>query len=245
LINSLSPIFKKLILICTVIIWLHFLYSFVLFHFHLDKGLMIKKSDPQKALLHFLKSASIEPNSFSARFQLASLYLESGDPDNSIIQGEMTVKLHPNYPHAWNNLGAAFASKGKLTEAENCFKISESLLFDNYLLHTNIGNLHRLKEEPEKALKKYELSEALGARLRANFLGMSWAYQRLGRPGSAIQSVEYGLKKLPDDEELLLELGRLYMESGDTRKAEHYLTLALWKDPDSKQARKYLHMLFE
>src|SRR5205807_1139460 len=70
---------------------------------------------------------------------------------------EQTVKLRPNYPEAWNNLGMMSAQQGQIDDAIRHFKESLRLRHDYAIALVNLGNLYRHKgslDEAEKLLHR-------------------------------------------------------------------------------------------
>ena len=66
------------------------------------------------------------------------------------------MKLRPNYPEAWNNLGMMAAQQGQADEAIQNFQQSLSLRPDYATALLNLGNVYRRQGDFEKAQKSLD-----------------------------------------------------------------------------------------
>jgi Flp pilus assembly protein TadD len=65
----------------------------------------------------------------------------------------------------------------------------------------------------------------------------------LGQPNEAIAAFRYGIEIAPDDAELYLNLGRLYVQRGEREKAREIMRQLLAKKPGDPVATRALQEL--
>lgn len=84
----------------------------------------------------------------------------------------------------------------------------------------------------EKAILHYEtLISFQGDKNGNNYIALSKAYKELGNKEKAIQTLQSGRAKFPDDANLITEELNYYLVGGQTQEAEAMLKLAVEKDP--------------
>ena len=77
------------------------------------------------------------------REELLLLQLRKNDLRDARQYLDQTVKLRPDYPEAWNNLGMVAAQESQADEAIRNFKHSLSLRPNYAIALTNLGNVYR------------------------------------------------------------------------------------------------------
>jgi tetratricopeptide (TPR) repeat protein len=95
------------------------------------------------------------PNSSILHTGLGTLLLQQGKLDEAISELQIAVKLRPD-SMAFNNLGAALSSKGRIEEAMECHK--KAIQFDpkNAEAYFNLANVLMSQEKFTQAIGKYE-----------------------------------------------------------------------------------------
>ena len=107
------------------------------------------------------------------------------------------VQLNPTKPSVHNNLGSAFMSLGKESEAKHCFETTLLLEPDNPFAHTNIGVLENKAGHHESALAHFQKAldlmpavETLDTVRNRFFMGLSQLAQ--GELDAGWANYEYG-----------------------------------------------------
>ena len=68
-------------------------------------------------------------------------------------------------------------------------------------------------------------------------------YAKLGQPNDAIAAFRYGIRTNPDDDELYLNLARIYVTMGEREKARAVLNELMERKPGNATATKALAQL--
>ncbi len=98
----------------------------------------------------YLKALAIRPESFEANRDLASAYLQVGEPDSALPYAQRATNLDPDAQPAWSNLAVAYALMNRWDDAINAYRMAAELgdLDDPVLLgladaHIRLGNYGR------------------------------------------------------------------------------------------------------
>ena len=122
----------------------------------------IKKKDYIEAKNLLKKAVLVSPQMFEANHNLAILYFQLGNLDESILYFEKSKKLKPKLPQVYFNLALAYDRKKKIDLAITNFKEVIKLEPNNYIALYNIGHLYKSK------FKTIEAEEYLNKSLDLN-----------------------------------------------------------------------------
>jgi Flp pilus assembly protein TadD len=97
---------------------------------HLSLGhALLKMERVEEAFHHYEEALGLRPGHVEVRYNLANLLLQRmGRPREAELHYRQVVKLQPDFPPAYNNLGAALFQQGRFAEAIACFE--EALRLD-------------------------------------------------------------------------------------------------------------------
>ena len=77
---------------------------------------------PEEALPHLRASVELDPRAGEARYQLATVLLETRQYKDAIEEFHAALRLMPDSVEVRNNLGVSLASQGKMDEAIDQFQ---------------------------------------------------------------------------------------------------------------------------
>lgn len=81
-----------------------------------------------EAIRAYLRALAISPNDFDANLNLATAYLQQGEPSSGLIYGQRAVKVNPNNGAARVNLGAIYAALGEHDRAVSEYQQAAELM---------------------------------------------------------------------------------------------------------------------
>jgi len=125
------------------------------FKAHYYHGLMTQigldnDGDPDLAVQAYLKALAISPQDFKANRDIASAYLQLGQPETALPYARLSTKVSPESQPAWSNLAATYSLLGKYELAIDAYRTANELgeLADPVLLgladaHIRLGNYPR------------------------------------------------------------------------------------------------------
>jgi tetratricopeptide (TPR) repeat protein len=163
-------------------------------------------SNPDQALLHFRLARRINPDEAAISFHIAQAQLKQGDTEQAKMSLEEAVRLQPNFAAAW-------------------------LLLSELAMRT--GDVDRAIEDLNSQAAQRQLPQ-----LEANLL-LSRAYALKGELDLADQTLSKLMERQSEKQSaavVLYNLGRIRLQRGRAKDAEHMASLALQDDARSQEA---------
>jgi len=152
--------------------------------------------------------------------------------EKSLILFEKALKMEPNNPDIYFQIGYCNLKLGKYEEAIKFYKKTLDLMphypeayFNLGLAYTNIGEYY----EAVKDFNMYILFESNDPEA---YLYLGIAYSSLGQPGQAIMAFERAVYLNPECAEAYYQLGSEYLQLGEYHKSLEYFKQAVRLKPD-------------
>ncbi len=158
---------------------------------------------------------------------------KQGKTDDAIEHYEKAINNSPNFYPAHNNLGTAYLSRQKFSEAQSQFEAALKANQNDVEAHFNLANVLLLTERYPAA--EHEIDEGLHRQPDSafgHFLQGS-LYSRTGRPELAEKSLQSALQLDPKMSQAYLQLVNLYLQQKRTPEAMNELEAYLKAFPDS------------
>ncbi|MGD0305070.1 MAG: DUF3857 domain-containing protein [Candidatus Acidiferrales bacterium] len=148
---------------------------------------------------------------------------------NAIASFESAVKIDPQYPEAWRELGRAHMYAREYPEAEAAFTKYLALSPNDHLAYMNMAwalfNERKYQQDVDMLLKRLDAAPLDGDALYR--LGI--AYLALHQPGKAVPVLEKSTFQFPKYTSAHFALGRAYLETHQddlaVQRFQHVLTL--------------------
>ncbi len=174
---------------------------------------------------------------------LGVLDTREGDVAAAVEKFQQALKLNPRHLLSLNNLGSAYRSLKRWSEARETLEQAIAIAPDDAEANYGLGMVYAHANDTGKA---YEyLQRALNARPdypeALNNLGV--LYMMTQRPNEAIASFEQSIRVAPTFDQGYLNLARAYAVQGDREKASTVLEDLLKQYPDHPQAKGMLEQL--
>ena len=181
-----------------------------------------------EAIAALQETIRLDPDLFLAYFSLNSIYLyEVGDLDAAIVTAERQLARNDRSARAYGQLGAAYAGKDDLRQAETAFRRAVELdprfVIDWYRL----GHTLRLQGRYDEARQAYLHILEIDPKAISAYYDAGAVSQLMGdEPGARryLQAVvvecERRLRENPRDGERQLEMAAALARLGDTARAE-------------------------
>jgi tetratricopeptide (TPR) repeat protein len=148
------------------------------------------------------KTLEIAPNSVRAHGNLARVYQERGQIEDSMREVKKTIELNPKGFKAYYNLGVILAEQGLLEEAIGAYQKTIKINPKYSNAHFNLGNIYKQQNLLEQAAEEYKKvieidPQDIEAR---NNLGVVFAIQ--GRLDDALSEWQKIIEFDPDNKEV-------------------------------------------
>ena len=185
--------------------------------------------------------AVFEPQNQANKKDLASLYLQSQQPENA-------MRIYQDLIHASSEPSRAdllsFAEISiKAGKAEKAIPIAQAFLkkdaFDGEAL-VLLCNALIAKGRNDEAIQYLEKASAIAPEKPASWLSLARIWTNLGQEDKAMQALRKAKAALPDDPEILSALGALYLANDQPTEAINVLRQAFQIDPTNTSVRKSL-----
>ena len=178
-----------------------------------------------------------------AQLRIADSYVKEGEPELAVAEYRRFLEMYPDHRHAsYAQYEIAMVYFNQIESPERGYGGAAKALQE----------FERLKRDyprnPYKDVVELRIEKCRTTMADYEFL-VGEFYMKRGSNNAAIGRFEGLLKKFPDykkEENVLLNLGITYKNSGDTEKAESYLNRLIEKYPNSRlvdNAKKELSSL--
>ena len=144
---------------------------------------------------------------------LGTLLFQQGKIDEAISELQLAVKLRPNST-AFNNLGIAVASGGRLDEAIEYHKKAIGLDPKNSEAHYNLANILLSRNKLRQAIGEYEEAVRIKPKYTKAHINLAVALMRQGRPDEAIEHFTQASKIEPNNIDVHYNLAMVLINKG-------------------------------
>jgi tetratricopeptide (TPR) repeat protein len=180
----------------------------------------------------YLISLARNPDSWVAQNNLATAWLDAGQPGRAIDYARNALRLRPNYPEAHQNLGTALMQQGSIGEAEAHFVESLRLLPENPAALLNLGNICADSGRTSEAIKHFEQALRLDPKFPDAEFNLANLLARTGHPELAEPHFRAALKLTPNSADVHCNFGNALELAGQTADAIAEYEQALRLAPD-------------
>jgi tetratricopeptide (TPR) repeat protein len=220
-------------------------------------------TDQQRHLDYLRRLVKIRPNDHDYLLLLAEELSAGRLYDELRLVLEHILAVDPDSTEAYSLRGVCWMNTNPspegLVRAEADFRRALQLNPHDAFSHYNLGKTYQLMGQPRKAIAEMEAARNLTPDRSGIYFDLALAYSRVGQPEKAAQararfetlrqetarisSLEKRCGVNPQDFDLHLELGLIYLSSGDYRRANIYLNQALALRPNDTRAQAALRRL--
>ena len=162
----------------------------------------------ERAIDSYREGLKYNPDNADLRSELGLFLMQLNRVDEGIVELEEAVKIKADSV-TYGNLGLAWAQKGQLDKAKECYARSLQLNPDNANTHYNLGNAYFTQNMPEKAIAEYRaVIRAMPNFVRAYDM-LAIVFIQTGKIEEAIAAYEQALKIDPADKNARLGLEKI------------------------------------
>lgn len=214
--------------------------------------------DQKKALSYLRRAAALQPNDGQLLFRLAMTLVAANQSGHARATLEHAVQLLPTSPDAHGLLGLCYlddpSAPDHLRNAERHLTRALELEPNHPDALLAMGRLVMHQRHPREAMRHLQRAAQQTPSRQRVFFELARACEMANELAQAEQArgkflhlkeTDLRTEKLaklcalePNNFQHHLELGRLKLDAGDWRQAEHYLRRALALRPDDGKARK-------
>lgn len=206
----------------------------------------------EEALKAFQQALRISPDPAPIYFNIAQVYLRSGDFENAEAALNRTLEVDPKNQGAFLNLGILYERQGKLEEALRAYENARDVqpaspegVNAAVSAHTVRGKSAIETENLDEALTEFKQAVALQPKNPANYFNLALLHIRRNELAEAADAFDRVITLDPSEADAYLPLAEILEKSGREQEAiETYERLiALGPEPLATRARLGLHLL--
>ena len=144
--------------------------------------------------------------------QAAKQAQAKGDYARAVAGYQAALKLMPDAPELYSNLGIAYYYRKEYEKAIEAFR--QALKRNPDLLGANLflGMAYVRTSQFEQSIKPLEKAISFNPKLRQAYINLSGSYVEVGKDEEALQVLQRAEKIFPDDVEVLYSLGSLHYQ---------------------------------
>ncbi len=204
-------------------------------------GEILSATDPAAANEAWWRALDLDPEDAEASFHLGNRLRDRGEHAAAIVHYETALRRAPDHPGVLNNLGLALDEMGEHERAEACYRQVLAVEPQHTGALANLANLLSAREAIQETAAVYDRLFAIrGDWPAAVWIRRAMAQNRVQDLAGAIDSYREAARLAPDDMQVQLHLGTLYVQQRRFADGEAALQRALELDPSNRYALSML-----
>jgi tetratricopeptide (TPR) repeat protein len=199
--------------------------------YYSDLDVRAKQGQLAQAVAYYTQILHNNPEDWDAHCQLAKAYFLQHEYDKAIEHYSQTVRIKPDYIDALNDMGVALHAAGRIDEAVVYYKKAIEIDPCTYEANANLGFVLASMGKFNEAIEHYEIAMATmdTPRIHSNYAEVLF---NLGRFEQAIAQYRKALLTMPNDPNVINELGYTLAHTGKIDEAITLYNKALRISPD-------------
>ena len=173
-----------------------------------------EKHDFVAAVPAWKKAVELNPEDARAHNNLGTALMETGKPEEALMEYRRSLELNDQSSQAHNNLGSILAQQGKLDEALEQFERAVELNPDNGRAQSNLGGALSEKGRTEAALEHLRKGVALDPKFADGQNNLGAALARAGELDEAIPHMATAVDLAPQSAGNRYNYGRVLAAKG-------------------------------
>ena len=202
--------------------------------FNFDGACKSAKGDLKGALESYKKAISIKPDYVEAFYNVAGIYHNLKQYDESIDSYKNAIALRPKYAEAYNNLGNLYLELNKNLDAIECFENATKYKVDFTEPHFNLGYVHNKLGNFNDSIEHYEKTIELHPEFAGAHNNLGKALHNKGDLHSAAFAFEQSINLASDFAEPHNNLGVVLQDLGNLEDAIQSYENSIDLMPDAK-----------
>jgi Flp pilus assembly protein TadD len=173
-------------------------------------------------------------------FKLGAAFFRAGHPDQALPYLDEVVRRSSENEQALMAIAQIQLDAGRLEDARSALRKllvvppRSAVAADSLGLHFAEHSLYA------EALSLFQRAISVQRNYASALNNLGVLYLKMGQPGDAIAAFRYGILEAPEEDMLYLNLGRVYIQSGDRDKAREVIMEWLDRKPGNKSAERAL-----
>lgn len=215
--------------------------------------LYLKKDDSNLSISEYQKAVEIEPYNPEYREDLGMAYYAQNRNDLAIVELKKAVTLDSRNVDYFKALGIMLEEENRLEEALQMLKKALEMDPDDPIAHGLLGKVYFQKGLANMAIYEYQKGLELQPTNYLFYIYLARAYSKQEKVDQAIYAFRKAIDLMPGAKGLeynrimskaYLDLGKAYIEKGDTTLAKEVLETAYKLTPSDAKITHYLGLIY-
>ena len=200
----------------------------------------LRERRPAQALDEFKKAVKLNGSNPYFQKGLGLAYTQLGRYPEAVTAFRRALELNPYYVDVRNDLGTALILSGKRLEGREEFvkAFNDPTNPTPELSARNLGQAYLEESNLAEAANWFQATLNRNKAVADAYQGLAEACFGLGRPQEAIPALEVGVKELPNNMRILVDLGEAYYRVGRFNEARARFEEVTRKDPVGEAGRR-------
>ncbi|QQS30463.1 MAG: tetratricopeptide repeat protein [Sphingobacteriales bacterium] len=194
------------------------------------------KGNTEGAVLAFKQCLMLDPNHDAAMFELARIYFESQDQEQTLLYAEKAAKTDPDNKWYQALYAETLSVNSRFDEAAKIFETLTQKFPADYDYYFDWAYMLIQAGKYAEAIKVYDALEQKIGTLEDISIQKQKLYLRIGQFDNAVLELQKLSNAFPNDMRYLLTLGELYLSNNMPDKALEVYNNLLKVSPDNPYA---------
>ncbi len=199
-----------------------------------------QRGEPKEGVDYLKRAIAINENNPETWNAYAVMLELTGQVDDAIASWNTALKLKPEYPDAFSNLGNALYKCGRYKEAQDACERALKTKPDFHAALINLGNAMVAQGKNEEAITEWKKTLATNPGNHNALINIGNALRDLGRIQESEEYCRKALSLYPDNPDALLNLGNTLNDQAQYKEAEELFRRASNIKPDFAKAHNNL-----
>ncbi len=188
-----------------------------------------KLRKPDIAISYHKKAISVDPSFGHAYYSLGLIYYDRQDYKAALDMFLKAIQHKYEDADVYYSLGQSYKNLKEYSEALAAYEATVKRYFNYPGVHYQIGLIHALRGNTDPARMELKREQSFNT------------YYRIP---ATIKLLEMDAEEFPDNAEILFELGKLYAEMPNDKKAVDVFKRILARNPSYPEAHYWLGMIY-
>ncbi len=195
--------------------------------------------DVRRALTEFGEAVRLQPRNAHYQHGLGLAYFFVDEYDLAEEHFSKAIKINPGFSEAHHSLALVFSARGEYADAEESYlaALEDPAYATPEKVYLNWGKTLQRKGDSNAAEEKIRKALELNPRYIRGYKELGRLLEDKNEDAAALEAYLKAYSGIPEDAELNLKIGELYLRRGSGEKARPYLQKVLdTAAPESSEA---------
>jgi len=204
-----------------------------------------KLNEKEEAIKYFKKASKVAPKNTDILTNIGITSFEINALEEAKKYLNLALETNPLATEALFNLANIALTENNIEQAISLYERTIKLKPDHIKSFNNLGNIYHNRKELEKSEQCYKSAIEIASHFTEALAGLCYVLFDREKYGDAIKYSNELLQIQPDNGEILLLIGRIYIHENELHKAKDYLLKSISADNNNPESHKLYGIILE